>query len=394
MEQQNIIIEGIHYATKKVIRIGIRNGMVFSLADIDEKYWPGENAREKLPVIAPGLVDLQINGFLGVDFNSPGLKPEQISSLSSELLKHGVTRYFPTIITGSRKRISGLLGTFAAVFKEKNLASQMIGGIHLEGPFISPGDGPRGAHPKRYCTDPDISLVKKWQEEANGKIRLITLAPELPGCLPLIEACVSMGIIVAIGHTSGNSRDIRSAVEAGATLSTHLGNGSHAMLPRHPNYIWDQLAEDRLYATMIADKFHLPEPVIRVFIRAKRDRAILISDGMPFLGMEPGVYESPAAGKIILSEEGRLHKAGDPGILAGSAATLLEGIERIRDIEDFVTAWDMGSRHPAKLLNHSSSHGLQVGAPADLVLLDPDLSSLKVLQAYKNGVNYSFGKSF
>lgn len=393
MEQQNIIIEGIHYATKKVIRIGIRNGMIFSLADIDEKYWPGENAREKLPVIAPGLVDLQINGFLGVDFNSPGLTPEQISSVSSELLKHGVTRYFPTIITGSGKRTSGLLGTFAKAVKEKSLVSQMIGGIHLEGPFISSEDGPRGAHPGRYCRDPDISLVERWQEEADGKIRLITLAPELPGCLPLIEACVNMGIIVAIGHTSAGSRDIRLAVDAGATLSTHLGNGAHGMLPRHPNYIWDQLAEDRLYASMIADEFHLPDSVIKVFMRAKKEKAILISDGMPFAGLEPGPYESPATGKIILTEEGKLHKAGNPGIMAGSASTLLEGIRRIREIEDFVTAWDMGSAHPARLLNHSSSYGLKVGAPADLVLLDHVLNKLKVLQVYKNGVNYTFGNS-
>ncbi len=367
--------------------------MIFSLADIDAIYWPGESAREKLPVIAPGLVDLQINGFRGVDFNSPDLTPEQIGAASSELLKYGVTKYFPTIITGSRKRTSALLSAFAGAFRQKGIASQMIVGIHLEGPFISAEDGPRGAHPRRYCMDPDISLVERWQKEAGGKIRLITMAPELPGSLALTEACVKMGIIVAIGHTSGDSRDIRMAVDAGATLSTHLGNGSHAMLPRHPNYIWDQLAEDRLYASMIADRFHLPDPVIRVFIRAKRDRAILISDGMPFTGLEPGMYDSPAAGKIILTEDGKLHKAGNPGILAGSAATLLEGIERIRDIEDFVTAWDMGSNHPARLLNHSSSHGLQVGAPADLVLLDPGLDKLKVLQAYKNGVNYIFGKS-
>lgn len=393
MEQQNIIIEGIHYATNKVIRIGIRNGMIFSLADIDEIYWPGMDARKKLPVIAPGLVDLQINGFLGVDFNSPDLAPEQISSVSMELMKHGVTRFYPTIITGPRKRTSGLLGKFAAAFSQRDLASQVIGGIHLEGPFISAEDGPRGAHPRRYCLLPDLSLIERWQEEADGKIQIITLAPELPGCPALIKACVDMGIIVAIGHTSGNSEDIRRAVDAGATLSTHLGNGSHAVLPRHPNYIWDQLAESRLYASMIADKFHLPESVIRVFLRAKKEKAILISDGMPFTGLEPGVYESPATGKIILTEEGKLHKAGNPGIMAGSASTLLDGIQRIQGIEEFVTAWDMGSAHPARLLNLSSRHGLQVGAPADLVLLDQGLISLKVNQVYKNGVNYTFGKS-
>ncbi|MCK4748446.1 MAG: hypothetical protein KAT15_15450, partial [Bacteroidales bacterium] len=282
------------------------------------------------------------------------------------------------------------LRTFSSVIREKRMASQMIGGIHLEGPFISREDGPRGAHLKRYCLEPDISLIKRWQENAEGQIRIITLAPELPGSESFIRECVRMGIIVAIGHTAGGKEDIEMAVEAGATLSTHLGNGAHSLMPRHPNYIWDQLAEDRLYASMIADGFHLPDSVLKVFIRTKGDKAILVSDGMPQTGLGPGVYDSPATGRIRLTEEGRLHKEGNPGMLAGSASTMIENVWRISGMEGFAHAWNMGSIHPARLMNHAANHGLYVGAPADLVMLDPDLSRLKIDRVLKNGVEFAF----
>ena len=386
MVRQNTIIEGIHYATGKVIRLGVRGGIIYNLADINKVYWSGELSRDHMPVIAPGLVDLQINGFSGIDFNDPELTGEQVELVSLELLRNGVTRYYPTLITGPPERISSSLKTFADVISDNGLAAHMIGGIHLEGPFISKEDGPRGAHPGHYCLDPDLSLVKRWQDEAHGHIRILTLAPELAGSDAVIEAGTEMGMVVAIGHTAGSSADILRAADAGATLSTHLGNGAHAVLPRHPNYIWDQLAENRLYTSMIADGFHLPDSVLRVFIRSKREKAILVSDGMAFTGMEPGVYDSPAAGKVRLAEDGRLHREGHPGLLAGSACKLLDGVKNISRLEGFSYAWDMGSVHPSTLMNRSSGHGLQVGASADLVLLDPDLEDPKIRRIYKNGV--------
>ncbi len=386
METQNIILEGVHYATRKVIRIGIRNGFIYSLADIDEIYWPGEHSRDKLSVIAPGLVDLQLNGYKGVDFNDKGLAAEQIETASQNLLQLGVTKYFPTLITGSPERTSSVLKAIVEVIDQKIVASQMIGGIHLEGPFISKEDGPRGAHPEEYCLEPSIAKVKRWQEEAEDRIRIITLAPELPGSEGLIKACVKMGMVVAVGHTAASTVDMKRAVDAGATLSTHLGNGCHGVLPRHPNYIWDQLADDRLYTSMIADGFHLPDSVLKVFVRTKGEKAILVSDGMPFMGPEPGVYDSSVAGKIRLTGEGKLHQEGNPEVLAGSAGTLLEGVEKISEMEGFPFAWNMGSIHPLRLLNHASNFGLSVGAPADLVLLDQDLEKLRISRVYKNGV--------
>ncbi len=386
MDHHSIIIEGIHYSSRKVIRIGIRNGFIYSLADIDEIYWSGEGSRDKLPVIAPGLTDLQLNGFMGVDFNDAALTPEQIESVSTGLLEHGVTKYYPTVITGSRKRTSSVLRSISGVIKAKGLSSQMIGGIHMEGPFISGEDGPRGAHPKRYCLDPDISLLHQWQQEAEGHIRIITMAPELPGSASFIKESVQMGITVAIGHTASSRSDIETAVENGASLSTHLGNATHQTLPRHPNYIWDQLAEDRLYASMIADGFHLPDSVLKVFIRSKREKSILVSDGMSYTGLKPGLYNSPAAGRIRLTEDGKLHREGNTGLLTGSASTLLAGVQKICSMEGLAFAWDMGSLHPSALMNSSSSQGLQVGAPADFVLLEPDLEELKITRVFKGGV--------
>jgi N-acetylglucosamine-6-phosphate deacetylase len=318
-----------------------------------------------------------VNGYKGVDFNAPDLTPENIRKVSSELLSIGVSTYFPTLITGPADRVSASL---------KTLASSEIGGIHLEGPFISAEDGPRGAHPKKQCRLPDGDLVKKWQEEALGRIKIMTLAPELPGSKELIKICRDLGMVVAIGHTAASGEQIRRAVEAGAKLSTHLGNGAHAVLPRHPNYIWEQLAEEELFASMIADGFHLGPSVLKVFARTKGEKGILVSDSMVYAGMPAGNYDSPAAGKVCLTEEGKLHIQGKPGLLAGSASTLPKGVNHMAELIPFPLAWDMGSVNASRLMNPYQPCGLEVGAPADLVLLHLRNGKMEVSSVCKRGV--------
>ena len=384
MEQALRFIEAIHYQTEHVIHVGIRDGHIHSISDVDEFIRSDPQIKVVLPILAPGLVDLQVNGYQGMDFNDPDLTPTLVRKVSREMLSLGVSKYFPTLITGPVERISASLKILAGVGEDPDAAS--MGGIHMEGPFISPEDGPRGAHPKKYCRKPDSDLVKKWQEEADGNIRIITLAPELPGTIELIKTCIDMGMVVAIGHTAASGEDIRRAVDAGATLSTHLGNGAHAVLPRHPNYIWDQLAEDKLRASMIADGFHLSDSVLKVFARNKGDRGILVSDSMCYAGMEPGCYDSPAAGRVCLTDEGKLHIEGKPGLLAGSASTLPRAVRRMTRLIGFPAAWDMGSENPARLMDPDLPHGLTVGAPADLVFLQPLKDRMEISGICKRGL--------
>lgn len=366
MKQSDTMLDGVHYETGQRIRVTIKGGIIASVEDLETSTLEAD----RLPVIAPGLVDLQVNGYKGVDFNAPGLTVEQVQLVSLELLRTGVTGYYPTLITGPEDRTLATLEVISEAMRSPGPARSMINGIHMEGPFICREDGPRGAHPAAYCMEPDPDLVGRWNKASGGMVRIVTLAPELPGSEDLIRACREMGITVGIGHTAADSGVIHDAVLAGATLSTHLGNGCHNILPRHPNYIWDQLAEDGLYASMIADGYHLPDAVLKVFIRVKGEKAILVSDSMTYSGMPPGVYESPATGKVRLTEEGKLHMEGDPGTLAGSASKISDGIRKITDLENFPYAWNMASVHPNRLMELPAARGIAAGAPASLVMLN------------------------
>ncbi len=220
MRQSSRITYGIHYATGRVIRLGTGNGVIQSISPVDESVYRNPESRAELPVIAPGLVDLQVNGFMGVDFNAPDLTPEMIRKASVELRSMGIASYFPTLITGPVDRISASLLSLAGAMNEKAPGSGMPGGIHLEGPFISPEEGPRGAHPKNYCLLPDTNLVKKWQDIAEGRLcgcgdtpaawnhrvrtakdsaagpggRFVEIAPG-PGCLLAHETARSMCVL-------------------------------------------------------------------------------------------------------------------------------------------------------------------------------------------------------
>jgi len=263
----------------------------------------------------PGLFDLQVNGFAGVDFNAPDLRTEHVNVALDRMRAVGVTRVLPTLVTSSFDGFAASAAVLAA------MSDPAIAGIHMEGPYISPEDGARGAHPRPFTRTASTDDFDRRQDAARGRIVLVTLAPEVPGALALVEYLVARGVRVAIGHTAASPAQIADAVAAGATLSTHLGNGCASVLPRHPNVIWEQLAADELAATFIVDGHHLPAATVKALVRAKSiARSILVTDATAAAGCAPGRYRIGAI-ECDLGTDGRVSLAGTP-YLAGSSLTL------------------------------------------------------------------------
>ena len=377
-----MMIEGTHYKTGERVGLRIDDGKIVEIVDLQ----PANSDVETL-YLAPGLVDLQINGFKGFDFNSLPLTNDSIQKATIELWGEGITTYYPTIITNSDEAIEEAVSAIADACASFEFLDNTIAGIHIEGPFISPEDGPRGAHAKKYVKAPDWELFQKWQMAACGRIKIITLSPEWSGSSEFISKCVDSGVIVAIGHTSATPEQIREAVEAGATMSTHLGNGAHLMLARHPNYIWEQLAQDNLNTFLIADGFHLPKSFLKVAMKVKGDQAMLVSDAVYLSGLEPGEYETHIGGKVILTPQGKLCTLANPKILAGSAQMLNHGIGHLvrSKLTNLETAWEMGSIRPSAFMDLSAKQGLVAGAPADFVLFKWKENQVNVISTYKSG---------
>lgn len=338
--------------------------------------------------LAPGFIDLQVNGFAGVDYNSPATPHEEIARSIRLLFSTGVTRFFPTVITGDPDEMLGALRNLARARASLKEGAAMEG-FHVEGPHISPEDGPRGAHPRRWVRPPDLEEFKRWQEAAEGAVRLVTLAPEWPGAPRYIEALVDQGVVVSIGHTQATSAQIQDAVRAGATMSTHLGNGAHAVLPRHPNYIWDQLAEDRLAAGFIADGIHLPAAFLKAAIRAKGvERSILVTDAVMPAGCPPGRFTIGGI-EIELHPDNRVTLAGLDR-LAGSALRMDRGIENLQRLAvlSLVEALAMATRNPARVGRIAGrQRGLEPGERADIVEFrrDPATGAIEILRTFLDG---------
>ncbi|HET7217006.1 MAG TPA: amidohydrolase family protein [Vicinamibacterales bacterium] len=263
----------------------------------------------------PGFFDLQANGFAGVDFNAADLSDERAAAALDAMLPTGVTRVLPTLISSTLAEFSRNARLLA------RLAHPAVAGIHMEGPYISPADGARGAHPRQCLAAASVDDFARRQDAADGRIVLVTLAPEVPGAIALIEHLAGAGVRAAIGHTAAASQQIADAIAAGATLATHLGNGCAQMLPRHPNSIWDLLADDRVSASFIVDGHHLPPSTVKAMIRSKGSgRSILVTDAIAAAAAPPGRYAiGPTIGES--SADGRVSLPGTP-YLSGSSLTM------------------------------------------------------------------------
>lgn len=318
--------------------------------------------------IAPGFIDIQVNGFAGVDFNIPETSLTDIQRALDLILSTGVTRCLPTVITGPADDMVACLRNLARARQELPLG-HMISGFHVEGPYIAPEDGPRGAHPLDSVRPPDLAEYHRWQEATGGAIRLITLSPHWPGANDYIRAITKDGVTASIGHTNATAEQITAAVDAGATLSTHIGNAAHTVLPKHPNYIWDQLAEDRLSASFIVDGIHLGAAFLRASVRAKTvSRSILVTDASAPAGAKPGRYRLGRQ-DADLTDDGRVVLTGT-NRLAGSALKMNDAVTNVMRMAGITLrdAVDMATINPARMVHlEGRSNGLAIGERADLI---------------------------
>lgn len=323
--------------------------------------------------LAPGFIDVQVNGFAGVDYNDPAASHEAIAESIHALFRTGVTRFFPTVITGSKERMLGALRNLAAA-KAEFLGNGWAEGhameaFHVEGPHISPEDGPRGAHPRQHVRPPDFAEFEEWQAAADGYIRLVTVSPEWESAPEYISRLTRAGVVASIGHTKATAEQIQNAVAAGATMSTHLGNAAHPLLPKIENYIWNQLAEDRLTASFIVDGIHLPPAFFRAAVRAKGvERAVLVTDAVMPAMCAPGYYRLGEL-EVELRADGRVVRRGESG-LAGSALRMDRAIENAMRFGrlSLREALAMATVNPARVARIAGrQRGLAAGEKADLV---------------------------
>lgn len=358
------------YDTRDAVRVDVEEGRIARIAPLPADGSPAQ----PLPWVAPGFVDLQVNGYGGQEFSSLELTPEKVAAIVRQHWAFGVTSLCPTLTTQSFDCLVHGLGAIDFACQSMPDIARSVPGIHLEGPYFSTEDGPRGAHPLAHCRRPNWDEFRHLQEAAGGRIRLLTMSPEFDEAPDFIARVAASGVLVAIGHTGASGSQIRAAVDAGARLSTHLGNGAHRMLRRHPNYLWDQLAEDRLMASLIVDGQHLPPEVVKTFVRAKTpQRCILVSDVSGLAGLPPGRHAS-SGGDLEILADGRLVIAGQDQLLAGASRPIGVGVANVMHFAgvDLPTAVAMATAHPNLLLGQPAGT-LRPGDAANLVLFDlPD----------------------
>jgi N-acetylglucosamine-6-phosphate deacetylase len=375
MAPSTSVVRGLDALTGGSVELTLEAGRVASVAPCAsaERVW-----------LAPGFVDLQVNGFAGQDLNAPDVTSRTVHDLAQAMLKVGVTTFLPTLITNSERNLIRGLEAIRQAREEHPIVRRMVPFVHVEGPHIAPEDGPRGAHPVEHVRPPSLDEFARWQAASGGLVGLVTLSPHWAGATEYIAGLVRQGVRVSIGHTAANAAQIAAAVEAGARLSTHLGNGSHATMNRRENHLWPQLADDRLTAMFIADGHHLSPHLLKVMLRAKGlDRALVVSDTVALGGMPAGRYRTPVGGAVILREDGFLGlDDGTGNYLAGAALPMLAAIPVLvhQGGLTLAEAVRLMTANPGRWTGGRGE--FKAGAEADLVQFEWDgSSSLPVVRA-------------
>mgnify|MGYP003338041062 CR=1 FL=1 len=355
-----------------------------AIQTVDPVLAPPEDSAET-EYLAPGFIDLQINGFAGVDFNSPSTKQTDIERAARAILSTGVTRFFPTVITGDPADMLTALRNLAEA-RESVDWGEAIEGFHVEGPHISAEDGPRGAHPKQWVRPPDMEEFWRWYDATDGNIRIVTIAPEWPGACAYIEEITREGVVASIGHTRATTAQIRDAVAAGATMSTHLGNGAGSKT-RTEEFITAQMNETRLTASFIVDDHHLPDEFLHRALEAKGlERSVLVTDAVAPAMCPPGDYLLGGV-EVQLHEGDRVTLRGGTR-LAGSALSMDHAIGNAmrRAGLSLAQAVMMATTNAARAGRiRGRLRGMQPGERADLVKFRMVNGTVDVTDVYVSG---------
>lgn len=360
-------------------RICVQDDRIVSVEILGEE-------RPTLQYCSAGLIDIQVNGMCGVDFCSSELTPDALASSLPFFWSSGVTSFCPTLITNSLEQLRQNFAVLEEARRAFPHFARSAPCYHLEGPYLSSGAS-RGAHDPKFMRAPNYKEFDDLQVAAGGRIGILTLAPELPNALDLIEAVVRRGVRVGISHTDGSPQDIWAAVRAGARLSTHVGNGCPEMIDRHRAPLWAQIAADELYASIICDRFHLPSEVVKIIYRTKGpDKCILITDAIHLSTMPVGDYTLVTTEVELLADGKVIRKGG--GSLAGSTLTMDRAVTNFMELANVPLERSLQAavRNPARLLDLSEvSDGIMPGNLANLVLFRLDDGQFRVESCIVHG---------
>jgi N-acetylglucosamine-6-phosphate deacetylase len=355
----------------------LEDEVIASITSLDAAPLPACDEHDDYPdaTLCPAFLDIHIHGAMGHDVMEG--TPEALLAVGSFLATRGVGAYFPTTVTASiEATLHALAGIANFIAKPANEGAESKGarplGIHLEGPFIS--HAKRGVHPPEMIQKPSIELFTRFWEAAEGRISLMTVAPEMDGAPALIEHATRLGVRVSLGHSNADAAETRLGIEAGARSATHTFNAMRALDHRAPGILGTVLDTDDLYAELICDGIHVDPALVRLFWKAKpRNRAILITDGISATGMPEGEYQ--LGGLTVTVKDGRclLLGANGDGVLAGSILTLDRAVRNFcsytaAPLEDTIC---MVTANPARLMGTSEYGSLRIGGAAHITVLTP-----------------------
>ncbi|MHB8618455.1 MAG: N-acetylglucosamine-6-phosphate deacetylase [Chloroflexota bacterium] len=335
----------------------VESGDHFAAADADW-YLPDR-------YIGPGLIDLQINGGLGGDFSA---EPRAAVDVARFLPSTGVTGFLPTLITGPMERMMASTEQLANIIADQPAGADLLGS-HLEGPFIHPDH--RGAHDSRFIRPPSIEDLRALLEAGGGTVRIVTLAPELPGALDMVTHLRRQGVVASAGHSGASYAEATAAFDAGVSWVTHLFNGQRSLHHREPGLVGAALVRAGLVVGLIADGVHTHPAVCDLVFHCKGPAGVaLVTDAVAGMGLGPGRY---SLGGREIEVDATAAWLPEDGRLAGSVLTLDRAVTNMGAFAhlSLQEAWRMASAVPAKLLGLADRGHLEAGGLADVVILSP-----------------------